>query len=145
MATPKANYKVYDRKLGKFISPGHRSKSTWSSETWALNAAWDHAKNQVRRPLNNGYFILGDFESSKRDIEQYMAENMDLYTYPVQNAIIESLADRMEANRKEAELKKAALEEKNKQKKTREIEERKYYLHSKIEMLQEELDLLNKE
>lgn len=137
MATPKANYKVYDRKLGKFISPGHRSKSTWSSETWALNAAWDHAKNQVRRPLSN-------FESSKRDIEQYMAENMDLYTYPVQNAIIESLADRMEANRKEAELKKAALEEKAKEKKAKEIEERKYYLHSKIEMLQEELDLLNK-
>ena len=138
MAKPKANYKVYDRKLGKFISPGHRSKATWSSETWALNAAWEHASKQVRRPLSSN-------AESKRDIEQYMAENMDLYTYPVQNAIIESLADRMEANRKEAELKKAALEEKAKEKKAKEIEERKHYLHSKIEMLQEELDLLNKE
>jgi hypothetical protein len=128
----KANYKVYDRKLGRFISPGHRSKSTWQSETWALNAAWDHAKWQSG-------------SKSKHDIEQYMAENLDLYTYPVENAIIESLADRMEANRKEAEEKKAALEEKNKQKKTREIEERKKHLHMKIEMLQEELNLLNNE
>jgi hypothetical protein len=132
MATPKANYKVYDRKLGRFISPGHRSKSTWQSETWALNAAWDHAKWQSN-------------SNTKHVIEQYMADNMDLYTYPVENAIIESLADRMEDNRKEAELKKAAIEEKAKEKKAKELEERKYYLHSKIEMLQEELDLLNKE
>lgn len=128
----KANYKIYDRKLGKFIAPGHRSKSTWQSETWALNAAWDHAKWQSR-------------SNKKHDIEQYMAENLDLYTYPVENAIIESLSDRMAANRKAAEEKKAENERKAERKKAREIEERKELLKTKIEMLQEELDHLNKE
>jgi hypothetical protein len=127
----KANYKVYDRKLGKFIAPGHRSKSTWQSETWALNAAWDHAKWQSG-------------SKSKHDIERYMAENLDLYTYPVENAIIESLADRMAANRKAAEEKKADTERKAELKKSREIQQRKELLQSKIEMLQEELELLNK-
>jgi hypothetical protein len=130
--SPKANYKVYDRKLGKFISPGYKSKSTWNSEGWALSAAWDHAHNQTR-------------SKNKGVIEQYMAENMDLYIYPIESAIVETLADRMEANRKAAEERREAEAKKAEEKKAREIEDHKKYLHMQIEMLQEELDLLNKQ
>lgn len=130
--TPKASYKVYDRKLGRFISSGSKSKGTWNNEGWALSAAYDHAYNQTRT-------------RSKDVIEQYMAENMDLYIFPIESAIVESLADRMEANRKAVEERKLAEAKKAEEKKARELEERKKILSMKIKAFQEELDLLNKE
>jgi len=83
--TPKANYKIFDKLKGKYVSAGYRSKSTWSSVAWVMLAAEEYAKN-----INRTYI-----------------ENIEIHVFPVESAIKFSYTE-MKATLAEKELEKKA-------------------------------------
>jgi hypothetical protein len=112
----KANYKVFDKKTGKYISPGYKSKSTWTSPSWAIEAARTHANQQVSSyPYN---------KAQKSLIENYVIKNLELHILPLQDAIKVPMAEAIDQHIKEKEEKKAKEAEKQEAyRKQREIKE----------------------
>ena len=103
---PKANYKVFDKLIGKYISRA-RSKSTWTSEGWAISAAYDHAHE--RAGGSNWRRVSGT------DVDKYMLENIEIHKFPVESAIVIPYSDivqRVKAEAEEKAVKEAVLKEK---------------------------------
>lgn len=95
--TPKANYKVFDRLIGKYITRT-RSKSTWTSEGWAISAAYDHAHEQA-----------GDRWRSRVSgiaVDKYMMENIEIHKFPIESAIVIPYSSIVERLKEEAEAKR---------------------------------------
>ena len=127
MRTPKANYKIFDTKIGSYVKRT-KGKQTWNSESWALSAGWDHACEQTRR--------------NKHEAENYCLLYLEIHTFPIESAIIETWAARVEKNRAAAAIKKAADAIKAEKRKERETLERIDIIKQKMAAFQEELDLL---
>ena len=111
----KANYKVFDKRTGKYISPGYKSKSTWANQTWAIEAARTYASHQAS---SYGYI------ERKSAIDNYIKENLELHILPLQDAIKVPMSEAIDQHIKEKEEKKAKEAEKQEAyRKQREIKE----------------------
>ena len=129
MKTPKANYKIFDTNIGSYVKRS-KGKQTWSSESWALSAGWDHACERGR--------------GNKHEAENYCLLYLEIHTFPIESAIIETWAARVEKNRVATAIKKAADAIKVEKRKERETLERIETIKQKMQSFQEELDLLEK-
>jgi hypothetical protein len=126
MKTPKAIYKIFDNKTGEYIKRS-KDKEVWFSETWALSAGWDHACGQGR--------------GVREAIEQYCILNLEIHTFPIEDAIVETWAARVEKNKAASEAKKAEdalkLENSKQRKKLEQIKA----LESQIASIKSELGI----
>ena len=127
MKTPKANYKIFDTNTGSYVKRS-KGKQTWSSESWALSAGWDHASERGR--------------GNKQEAENYCLLYLEIHTFPIESAIVETWAARVEKNRAAAAIKKAEDAIKAERRKERETLERIEHLKQKMMDFQEEIDLL---
>jgi hypothetical protein len=127
MKTPKANYKIFDTKIGSYVKRT-KGKQTWNSESWALSAGWDHADEKSA--------------GRKHETENYCLLYLEIHTFPIESAIIETWAARVEKNRAASAIKKAADAIKAEKRKERETLERIEILKQKMMDFQEEIDLL---
>jgi hypothetical protein len=77
--TPKANYKIFDKKLEKYVSAGYRSKTTWSSKVWVMEAAREHCRHKPASYLENIEIHIFPIENaikvSYKEMEREMAED----------------------------------------------------------------------
>lgn len=94
--TPKANYKVFDTLIGKYITRTG-SKSTWTSEGWAISAAYDHSHEQVGG--SNWRRVSGT------TVDKYMIENIQIHKFPIESAIVIPYSDIVQRVKAEAEAK----------------------------------------
>ena len=127
MKTPKANYKIFDTNTQSYVKRS-KGKQTWNSESWALSAGWDYAYERGR--------------GNKHEAENYCLLYLEIHTFPIESAIIETWAARVEKNRAAAAIKKAADAIKAEKRKERETLERIETIKQKMQSFQEELDLL---
>ena len=127
MKTPKANYKIFDTNTGSYVKRT-KGKQTWNSESWALSAGWDHAYEKAA--------------GRKHEAENYCLLYLEIHTFPIERAIVETWAARVEKNRAATAIKKAADAIKAEKRKERETLERIETIKQKMQSFQEELDLL---
>jgi hypothetical protein len=96
----KANYKIFDKSTGKYVSKS-RSKSTWTTRSWAICAGEDYARYMTHR--NTRGLVPKDI------VMEYVKNNLELHIFPLQDAIVTDLLTAIkeeELVKKERELKK---------------------------------------
>lgn len=137
MKTPKANYKIFDTKLGSYVKRT-KGKQTWNSESWALSAGFDHARDET-------FAGLADNSSRKQRAENYCLLYLEIHTFPIESAIVETWAARVEKNRAEAVIKKEKQAEAEYKRKIKEAERDIVNMEEKILIMQERLNKLKEE
>lgn len=117
LVKPKANYKIFDKKVGKYVSSGYKSKSTWTSEFWAMSAAEDYGKS--------------------RGGKSYLETNIEIHIFPVEAAVKVSYKEMLE---------KSQEKEKKKEEKKKEEQDRreKAWLLEQYKKKRAELDQIFK-
>jgi hypothetical protein len=115
----KANYKIFDKSVNRYISCGGRSKATWTSRTWVMRAA--------------EYYCRGD--------KNYLLENIEIHIFPMKSAVKVPWHEMvMEAIKQTKEKREAEEAKKN----AKIIEEVKFRLRNKIAENERENELMLK-
>jgi len=99
---PKANYKIFDKSQGKYLSPGYRSKSTWTSMFWVMAAAEDYAQ--------------------RRGGKKFLEENIEIHIFPVESAVKVSWNEMVELSMEEVRKKEERARKREEEQKKRAIE-----------------------
>lgn len=97
----KFNYKILDKKTGKFFTTG-RSKSTWLKKS----AVIDFIKSKTT-PIKCGYLY-----NSQMFTPDYKIDDIEVYIYPLDNATIVSASDFIAENQMEIDTKNLKKEQK---------------------------------
>ena len=121
MAT-KFNYKIRNKKTGKFYSTGR--KSTWQQKQAVINFV-EKLKKEERGYVKNEF---GDIE---------------VLIFPLEDAIVVSANDFIEQNKAELDEKKVKREEKEKKHRLANEAYRLEYLKKQIKDLEKEIEKLN--
>lgn len=119
LRAPKANYKIFDKKTGKYLSGS--KKSTWTSRTWVMAAAEDFAFNKVTGFCSSNQIRKQHLEEAKK----FLQENIEIHIFPVESAIKVSWHDMLNDIKAENEAKEAKKKSFEEKKKLQELEKEK--------------------
>jgi len=129
--TPQFNYKIFDKKNKKFFSANR--KSTWTQKAAVIN--FINEKIRVQKQVYSGYRTAQPV---------YTLDDIDIYIYPVENAIIKSSSDFLNDNKEETNAKIAKKLETERKHAVARKKSRVEQLEKELKETQTELNRLKK-
>ena len=119
---PKANYKIFNTRNGRYVSSGSSSKTTWNSTHWV----YEKLKDLQRYSVNSAN-VLSDFE---------------IHIFPIETAIVKSakeFVDEMKATEQEKTAAKMSLEN---QRKKADLTRKSNQLKKELEKIRRQIESL---